>query len=503
MKFKITTVLFILTFMVVGSVSAQTNYYLKYQKVQLKMDGIIDTSQKTLTERALGNVTNAAPDFIVDGEALMTDAAARVLLSATADSIYATVNVTDASFSYDANPLASDRISFLFNVKKGNVDSLVNLTFPLLWEQLGAVTTPDGSRYLCVIDMAGGKYTYEIAIPINAIAKQTSRAVSELFFDLVFVDDDQQDGVNNPDIMMALNSDAAIDPFVDASKYGKLVLPTAPPVKVLSHYNPITEDLAKNFEPEYMFGPLHENRIHKISQQIIEGDTLLCDTLDKTGGGFFPWWGSMTGSSFCALRYQLDADQELDFMNNPYIEFKMKSDAPFIIVVNLLTAWGPITTGAYSYKDSIKVNEWKTVRLDYSKKFTILALKNYYKLDQIKGFMFNYEITPGDFEKNSSIKANILIDDIKMGNNVVFPTSLKNTYSESISVYPNPTTDFLNISTNEPINTVTIFDNLGKMVLTKSKLIGNQIDVSSLKAGIYYIKAKNQNITLNKSFIKN
>lgn len=70
------------------------------------------------------------------------------------------------------------------------------------------------------------------------------------------------------------------------------------------------------------------------------------------------------------------------------------------------------------------------------------------------------------------------------------------------SVYPNPTSKFLNFETNSDVKIIqtTIINITGKVVHTsKSK---RQIDVSNLNNGIYFLKIKtNQGITIKK-FIK-
>ncbi|MCX7549861.1 T9SS type A sorting domain-containing protein, partial [Xanthomarina sp. F2636L] len=56
----------------------------------------------------------------------------------------------------------------------------------------------------------------------------------------------------------------------------------------------------------------------------------------------------------------------------------------------------------------------------------------------------------------------------------------------SISVYPNPTSDYINISTSYQIQQVEVFDILGKKVKVVSN--SNQIAVTNLQAGIYIVK---------------
>lgn len=60
----------------------------------------------------------------------------------------------------------------------------------------------------------------------------------------------------------------------------------------------------------------------------------------------------------------------------------------------------------------------------------------------------------------------------------------------SYSIYPNPTTDLLNISTDEILDEYQVFDITGKEVL-KEKFETNRINVTHLQNGVYILKIKN------------
>jgi len=64
------------------------------------------------------------------------------------------------------------------------------------------------------------------------------------------------------------------------------------------------------------------------------------------------------------------------------------------------------------------------------------------------------------------------------------PTQVLN--ESTISVYPNPASDYLYVSTKNQIISVEMFDILGKKV--SQVLNGNQIPVSNLQSGIYLVK---------------
>lgn len=97
--------------------------------------------------------------------------------------------------------------------------------------------------------------------------------------------------------------------------------------------------------------------------------------------------------------------------------------------------------------------------------------------------------------------------DIVFSNNSLYVTTLEGNYNQvarvdlnnlettefnknTIVLYPNPTSDFINLKGINPGEDVTIINTNGKTI--KSVKVDNgKIDVSSLEAGIYFIKNKN------------
>lgn len=99
------------------------------------------------------------------------------------------------------------------------------------------------------------------------------------------------------------------------------------------------------------------------------------------------------------------------------------------------------------------------------------------------------------------VVAGVLIDGSEIYSNLVIPSALSgcNEYSpENITIYPNPTTDILNISGN--INAeYTIFNIQGELIMNGT--INNStstLDVSSFAKGLYIIKI----VKGNKEFVK-
>lgn len=87
----------------------------------------------------------------------------------------------------------------------------------------------------------------------------------------------------------------------------------------------------------------------------------------------------------------------------------------------------------------------------------------------------------------------------KVENNIITSeNSIKKT--SEFYVFPNPTTDHLNISVREGNSDFEIIDNVGKIVLTVNVQNQKTISVADLKSGVYYVKRLKDNAV--KIFVK-
>ncbi len=88
-----------------------------------------------------------------------------------------------------------------------------------------------------------------------------------------------------------------------------------------------------------------------------------------------------------------------------------------------------------------------------------------------------------------------------LGNTDIAPLS-----SEAISIYPNPTTDVLNIKStgSETINAIQITDLNGRQIFTKtfSNVSDAQINVNDLASGMYLINITSGDKSITKKFLK-
>lgn len=98
--------------------------------------------------------------------------------------------------------------------------------------------------------------------------------------------------------------------------------------------------------------------------------------------------------------------------------------------------------------------------------------------------------------------ATYLIDDVSFvaGNTL----SISEFDINSVSLYPNPVKNLLNINNSTKINKVSIYEITGKLVIEELNLTeGNKVDVSRLNSGIYLLRVQDKNDNIStKRFIK-
>ena len=85
--------------------------------------------------------------------------------------------------------------------------------------------------------------------------------------------------------------------------------------------------------------------------------------------------------------------------------------------------------------------------------------------------------------------------------NAVFLSVPGNSYDKNVSLFPNPATNSINVNSSQEIVSLTVVDQLGKVVLTKNK--STNLDISGLVSGIYFIKITTISGSCVKKFLKN
>ncbi len=69
----------------------------------------------------------------------------------------------------------------------------------------------------------------------------------------------------------------------------------------------------------------------------------------------------------------------------------------------------------------------------------------------------------------------------------------------NIAIYPNPSNNYINIETKNPVKRVNLFDVRGNLVLSKSEFDRKKIDISELSYGVYTVNIiTNENVTIRK-----
>jgi len=77
------------------------------------------------------------------------------------------------------------------------------------------------------------------------------------------------------------------------------------------------------------------------------------------------------------------------------------------------------------------------------------------------------------------------------------PIPARITLEEALVLYPNPTSDKININKNVDIN---VFNYIGDIIISKQNI--NVLDVTKLSSGMYMLQITYKNKTINKRIIK-
>ena len=98
----------------------------------------------------------------------------------------------------------------------------------------------------------------------------------------------------------------------------------------------------------------------------------------------------------------------------------------------------------------------------------------------------------GAIDPNFS-QSSMVIDYVRVYQNTT--ASTEDVFANKFSVYPNPSSDVLNIRTNEPIDKVELYNTIGQLIVAKKT---TNINISSLKTGIYILKIYSGNRIVTK-----
>ena len=88
----------------------------------------------------------------------------------------------------------------------------------------------------------------------------------------------------------------------------------------------------------------------------------------------------------------------------------------------------------------------------------------------------------GAIDSNFS-QSSMVIDYVRVYQNTT--ASTEDVFANKFSVYPNPSSDVLNIRTNEPIDKVELYNTIGQLIVAKKT---TNINISSINIGVYILK---------------
>lgn len=95
-------------------------------------------------------------------------------------------------------------------------------------------------------------------------------------------------------------------------------------------------------------------------------------------------------------------------------------------------------------------------------------------------------------------ESSMVIDYVRVYQNTT--ASTEDLFSSKFSIFPNPVENLLKVKTDENIDRIEIYSLIGQLVLKKEK--SNEVDVSSLKSGVYLMTIFSQGKKVIKKMIK-
>ena len=216
-------------------------------------------------------------------------------------------------------------------------------------------------------------------------------------------------------------------------------------------------------------------------------------------------WGGIAYPITKYNKYSISADVYLENANNSDYEMLAlyNENNDYDLVGGLLFYYD----GEIAYEDmnsSVTLDTW-TPKKWYNVKAEVdlKAKKVIYFLDNVKVkdtniSNLNNEITEVNFSFDN-YGSGFIVDNI----NIIDLENLRlDEYNNTeISIYPNPTTDYININSSEKNNTIKITDLTGKVILNEVNT--TKINVRQLTKGIYIINIKTDNSESIQKFIKN
>ncbi len=174
----------------------------------------------------------------------------------------------------------------------------------------------------------------------------------------------------------------------------------------------------------------------------------------------------------------------------------------------------------YTFNQALNANTWYKVGLAWD---SVSGEISYKIIDESTGLVVLDEIyqgkgmgatpdlaniqvlaVPNSTVTSNTVAVNVLFDNIKLKATEMVDLLAVNDVTNSklkVSMYPNPTSDFIKFDTSAKIDAVELYDLSGKSVDVQLK--NNEVDVRKLQKGVYLVKVKmNDGSTSTNKIIK-
>lgn len=180
----------------------------------------------------------------------------------------------------------------------------------------------------------------------------------------------------------------------------------------------------------------------------------------------------------------------IDLSVNNVLKVKIYAPTTVPLLVKLENGTSaPIELGSLGTNgDNIDIaNQWKEYAFDFSSQ----AAANHQRL-----VLF---INAGN---TGSMSQTFYVDDIRWDNTTTLSVNAVET-ENTVSLYPNPTTDVLHLSSSNQIDSYQILDISGRKIVSNTeKIIANTIPVHHLKTGVYFLTLRSGSTNEVFKFIK-
>jgi hypothetical protein len=236
---------------------------------------------------------------------------------------------------------------------------------------------------------------------------------------------------------------------------------------------------------------------------------------------------SINGNSSCKLEVILEDSSNYGIIKpmegNKFL--KITNDTSLYLPCNIVNGFKitpQIIKGFdFSFGGLIHSND---TDISYNFRINFFSGSNSYLFGYINGFTnakTNRIFGKGINADSSTIKFKELIDSVQIAFNVSYEqsksfnwylddvmlnfktTSINNTLSNDLNVYPNPTNGVINIEGNQQY-TYNLFDAKGNCLKANANLEYNVIDISMLSAGLFFLElTDDQGQVIRKKIIKN